>query len=325
MNHPVESSSAGEWRDVQSSLPWVASFNKCIREESLPRLNGREIIIASDASGQHRQNPFEVLGILILDFDASLQFEVQRQVIRKGILKDSRRLSFKKLDEPVRKRALVPFLLAADTIPGLCLCVAVNKRLTMLGGGPGFFEALRQNSILKASWTFESFERMSRTAHFISLLIAGLCCEGQNVFWISDEDEMFESPVKSEDTLRVLSTYFQMYVKWAMGNLRVGTTKLDEGDRFEEDFAAIADIAAGALGELVMRVQKEAGEGITEAIAAGLATDVTGKSDLLLSWLADNSHALKRASLVFDRRKDGKFCITRIGSKRDIEPLDTTR
>ena len=221
-------------------------------------------------------------------------------------------MAFKKLSESVRQRALVPFLRAADKMHGLCLCAAVNKQIDMLGGGRSMFEQLIRGKILKASWTFESFERMARMTHFVSLLIAGLCSEGQNVCWISDEDEMFESPQKSEDTLRLLTTFQRMYVKWPLGKLHAGTTKLDEGDRLEEDLAAIADLAAGAFGELVMKLKPNSDGCVIEATTDELLSDVSRKSDVLLSWLTDNTQVLKRIALIFERRADGKFRVARL-------------
>jgi hypothetical protein len=308
-----------KWRNLESSLPWVKAFNEGLRSSPLPRLSGRDVIIVTDASGQHKQNPFEAISLLILDFDSSVQWELLRQIVRRDILKDSRRMSFKQLSEPIRQRALIPFLRTADQINGLCLTVAINKQIDMLGGGKWIYEQLKKGGILKAPWTFVSFERMARTTHFVSLLIAGLCSEGQNVFWISDQDEMFESANKSEDTLRLLSSYQRTYVNRQMGNLRVGTTKMDEGDRFEEDFASIPDLAAGAFAELAMRIQNESAHSITEIPESGFVSDVSPKTDILLSWLADNTQMLKRTSLVFDRREDGKFRVAKIWSKKEFE------
>ncbi|MGH7989756.1 MAG: hypothetical protein ACREDS_06110 [Limisphaerales bacterium] len=126
---------AGEqWRDLNSVLPWAKAFNDLVRNSPLPTLKGREVIIATDTSGLHRQSRFEVLGIVIFDFDFSTHWEILRQLVRREFLKDSRRMAFKKLDDSVRQRALLPFLRAADQMQGLCLCVALNKQIDMLGG-----------------------------------------------------------------------------------------------------------------------------------------------------------------------------------------------
>ena len=301
------------WRDVPSSVPWVQALNNEMRAANTPVLTGKEIIIASDSSGLHRASPFEVLGLVVIDFDASLKWDASRQILRKHVLKDSRRMSLKKLDEPMRRNALIPFLRSADDIQGMCLCVGIHKGITTLGGPPELRQQLTQTQILKASWSQASFDRMSRTAHFISLIMAGLLSEGQNITWISDEDEMFESPNKSEDTRRLISTFSSIYVKWKPGRLGIGTTKLDEGDRFEEDMSAIADLSAGAFCEFLAMLHEQTGGQVSAATDETSNGALSGKADFLLSWLFDNSHSLKRVSLVFHRRSDGKFRINRVG------------
>ena len=222
-------------------------------------------------------------------------------------------MSFKKLDEPMRRNASIPFLRSANEIQGLCFCLGIHKGITTLGGPPEIYRQLTETGVLKAAWSQASFERMSRTAHFISLIIAGLLSEGQNITWISDEDEMFESPDKSEDTRRLVSTFSSMYVKWKPGRLGIGTTKLDEGDRFEEDMSAIADLSAGAFCEFLAMLHEQTGGQVSAATDEDSNGVLSGKADFLLSWLFDNSHPLKRLALVFDRRADGKFRIYRVG------------
>jgi hypothetical protein len=122
---------------------------------------------------------------------------------------------------------------------------------------------------------------------------------------------MFESPNKSEDTLRLLTMHQKMNVTANLGTLHAGTTKMDIGDRFEEDITAIADIGAGAFGELVMKLKPDAEGSIVNAFNDELISDLSGKSNLLLSWLADDTQPLKRISLLFDHRSDGKFHVAK--------------
>jgi len=104
-----------------------------------------------------------------------------------------------------------------------------------------------------------------------------------------------------------------MYVKWKPGRLGIGTTKLDEGDRFEEDMSAIADLAVGAFCEYLGMLYEQTGGQVSAATDETSNGVLSGKAGVLLSWLFDNSHALKRLALVFDRRPDGKFRINRVG------------
>jgi len=45
-----------------------------------------------------------------------------------------------------------------------------------------------------------------------------------------------------------------------MGTLSIGTNKLDEGDRLEEDFTATPDLAAGAISELFNAMRSKFGK-----------------------------------------------------------------
>ena len=95
---------------------------------------------------------------------------------------------------------------------------------------------------------------MLQLTQLIACVIGGLSQPFQNIYWISDEDSLFANIVRHTDVTRVLSSYSGHYVRHELGELRVGTTSIDEGDRLEEDLAAVADLAAGALAEILTRM-----------------------------------------------------------------------
>lgn len=270
--------------------------------------------MGTDTGGLHKECPFEVIGMIFLDLEASMTWESRRQYVRKTILKDGRRISFKKCDEAIRRRALIPLLGAANTIPGLCVCIGIHKQISSLGVPLQALVSLQNDSTLRARWTAPSFARMTRMAHLISLFLAGIGRDGQSVTWISDEDEMFESQQKAEDTRRILAAFSSMHVRWKPNRLQMGTTKLDVGDRFEEDLTAIPDLAAGAFGEALSTLFVETGGQVTNSPRSTLNSGLSEKASLLMSWWEDDSHALSRLGIVFDRRSDGKFCVHRCGA-----------
>jgi len=81
----------------------------------------------------------------------------------------------------------------------------------------------------------------------------------QNVYWISDEDELFANPIKANDTKRMLQCFTSAYISYSLGELGVGTTRIDEDDRFDEDCAAIPDLVAGSTAELLTSLIREHG------------------------------------------------------------------
>jgi hypothetical protein len=85
---------------------------RCVK---LPRLNGKEIIIATDSSGHHHENPFEVFGIVTLDLDAFLRWEASPQGDFGELASDG----FQETRRAHAGTCADPFLKSANTIEGL--------------------------------------------------------------------------------------------------------------------------------------------------------------------------------------------------------------
>jgi hypothetical protein len=222
-------------------------------------------------------------------------------------------MSFKKLNDTNRLKALVPFLEASDEIEGLCLSIGIRKEIKNLYIDKKAFESVRNKGVLKGRWSAKSLENMFRIVHFISLVIAGLSKPNQNIYWISDEDEILANPTRSSDVAGLISALTSMYVEHNLGELGVGTTRLDEGDRLEEDFAAVADLAAGAVSEMLNKVGSTNPSCSFYGNAAHELPDyLSKKTEVILAWLGDESRRLKKSILLFEQAKDKMFGLTRL-------------
>ena len=167
--------------------------------------------------------------------------------------------------------------------------------------------------MLKGSWSAKSLENMFRIVHFISIVIAGLAKPNQNIYWISDEDEIMANPMRSSDVATLISAFTSMYVKHNLGELGVGTTRIDEGDRLEEDFAAVADLAAGTVSEMLTKVSNtSSSSSFYESSAHELPDYLSGKTEIILAWLGDNYRRLKKSILLFEQTKAKMFGLTRL-------------
>ena len=145
----------------------------------------------------------------------------------------------------------------------------------------------------------------------MSLFIAGFCKPDQNIYWISDQDMIFANPDKSEDVALLLSALTDMYVKDKLGELRIGTTSLDEGNHLE-DLAAIPDLCAGALSEYLTALCSMCGGKIVGGIAYPSPQGITLKTEQITSWIMANNPNLKRILLLFVSADKNKFGLTRL-------------
>jgi hypothetical protein len=162
-------------------------------------IEGPCLFVASDYGGAHRQSSYEIYSILLSDLKHCDAWQRAREGIRAEFLADGRRMSYKGLNDGHRREALVPFLAAADKIPGMCVSLAVSKSVNTL------FQ--RDDSPINPelsdclAWSGSLFERVLRIVHLVSFCIAGISRPDQDVLWFSDEDEI----AANTETLKLLT------------------------------------------------------------------------------------------------------------------------
>ena len=143
---------------------------------------------------------------------------------------------------------------------------------------------------------------MLRIVNFYSLFTAVLTHPLQNVYWISDQDDLFANHIKTMDTKRVLDMFASMYVSHPLGEVGMGTTEIDEEDRFDEDCASITDLVAGAAAELLTGLVRE------HPILQGpsrIPETLSRKTMLITDWLFSRRSALTKCAVVFSFVKPG--------------------
>lgn len=264
---------------------------------ALPNLHtGHTMLVVSDYSGQHATANFETLSFLIADLEKCGDWEQHRKRCRKRHLPDGRRMAFKSLKDGVKERALDEFLDAADRIVGVSITVLVRKDVKTLFGDGERIDWQKPELAPYKHWPKGTFEKMLRVVHFVSFFVAGFSKLGQNILWITDEDEIAANESRLRELTNIFGNVSSHYLNHNVGHIRCGTTKSDNGSRQLEDLASIPDLVAGALTEMVGEQRKQGllvGAGIAAPIPQGLQSKVIK----LMNWFATNRQPLKR--LVF--------------------------
>jgi len=294
------------WKFVEHSpFPWAKLFVEKLSRLDLPEPTGSWLYVTSDSSGTSRESRFVVTTFLIADMEYSRSWELERRQVRKDYLPDGRRMAFKALNDKCRRKALVPFLTAADQMHGLCLSIVIDKKIPPLCVGKTFLADPRYAEIFEGRWNLRTFENMFKVAHFFTMLIAGLSKENQHIYWIADNDDFFATPARTRDMQRILSLFTSLYVRHPLGELGFGSTEIDEDDRGNEDLAAIPDLVAGAMSETMTAIMKHYGR--VPAIPTVLETKTSNKSELITSWFFGSRSTLKKAACIFEHRDGNQF------------------
>lgn len=266
-------------RALDVSSPWA-----------LPDLHTTSrLLLASDYGGQHTGARGEVYAYLLIDGTDLDTWWHARAHLRSAHGLGQRRMAFKALGDRTRQQVLSAFLAAADQLNGLLFVVRVSKRV-----GPLFNEDSEVDPRLAeelASWSPKTVERLLRICHFGALLLAGLSQPGQDVLWVTDQDDIAANVGRHRTMTDAFGTIASHYLEHSLGHLRVATTASDTGQRDLEDLIGLTDLAAGATGQAL-----DAYDDVEWPISGLVvpAPVLPGKTRRLMAWLADDRPRLKR-------------------------------
>ena len=301
------------WIPIENKLySWSHSLENIINSHDIPNLKGEEIYIGSDYSGNQADSKYNVYSILYVDLLNSKEWEIQRRLVRNVFLPDGRKMSYKGLNDQKKRDALIPFLRAADKIMGVSLTLIVSKAVPQLCLNKHDLAIAHKAYGLKTIWKYKSLETAMRVCYLISTLIAGLSKPGQNISWISDEDDMFSNNNKSIDVQRILGAFSSMLVHHNLGELGMGTTAIDPGDYLEEDITAVPDLIAGALAETATKIATLSNGKISSLVSSLMPYNLSIKARTMCSWIWDSKNSLKKIVVKIEDEGDGKFAISRL-------------
>ena len=290
------------------------SISKIIQEEEwrnpdlLTSLHqGSTLLIASDYGGDHAKAAFKSLSFLVADLEGCAVWEELRLGVRLKLLKDSRRMAYKNLKDRRRSDALIPFLRAADNIPGLLATFLFDRRVqSIFGPDSKDAEVDKDSHLSPESWTPRAFERLCRVSHLGSLLVSGLSVAGQNVIWLTDEDEIAPNKTQHFRATQLIAHHMSHYCVHPMGHFRFGTTRSDTGKLDIEDLVSVADLAAGATSEVATALFEE-GRFPEGKLLIPPAKATATKALKIAGWLAEDHWPLRRLVFVVEFVPPDKF------------------
>ena len=277
----------------------------------VPTFPSPDMYVFSDYSGTHKGSRFQTYSFLVLDLYESPQWELHRRSVRQEHLPHNRRLSFKRLGDKHRQAAIVPLLQAANNIRGCIFTFAIDSEVRNLMHGEHFRRFMNEQLSGDKGWATASIEMRLRICTFGLLLIGGLAAPKQNVFWISDQDEILANERQSQYMAELLGRLGNLYLPQDLGEQSFGSTAIDEVDRAIEDLAALPDLAAGALAELCASQIDH----LRSSVASVFETPegISNKARALCNWYLDDSYRLRRAVFAITVQPDGKFAVRQVG------------
>ena len=262
------------------------SFDHAVqaRPRAFPNIDprGQTLIVVADFGGQHKGQRFDTFAFLVLDLDESSRWLEGQRVFRRAVMPNARRMSFKAMNDNLRRQALLPFLSLADCIEGWLVLFAVSKTGGSMFGGAAQSAETRD---FLADWKPGVRERLLRIMDLSAFLLSGLSSPGQDILWIIDEDEIAANIQQLTQLTKVFARVSSNSVAHDLRHLQCGTTRSDDGSLSLEDLAAICDLGAGTFSEVATAMVNQ-GRFPRRGVVTALPVGLSWKSRVFATWLA---------------------------------------
>lgn len=271
----------------------------------LPDLRAaKTLLLGSDYSGESPDTSYVVFSFLLTSLESWAAWEPIRLKIRREHFSDSRRISFKRLGDRQRRRALRPLLEAANSLKGLSLSIALNKKCKSIFASRVPLDLSNPDFAVFRKWKPAVLEKAFFVVHILGLLLGGLAAHRQNVMWFTDEDSIAANDDRVRELTQLFAWISNQYLTFNLGHCRCGTSKCDDGSRQIEDLLAIPDIIAGALAEQ-MKLRSEGPIELSNVFWMHRG-DFTDKTKEITWWFSSCRHPLKRLVCIVDPTVDGR-------------------
>lgn len=255
---------------------------------------GRQLLVTCDIGGSQKLQPYETFSFLILDLDRNGPWLATQAAFRAQFFTHHRRMSFKTLNDGLRRRALAPFLRLASLVDGVLVTFAVDK---LERPRIGLDDEVREE--LRAFWKPAVADRLMWVIYLSVFLVSGLSVAGQDVMFIIDEDEVAANVPQLTKLTELFGRAYSNQGGPMMGHLRCGTAKSDDGSLALEDLVAIPDLAAGAVGEFTDALRRH-GAGPLSGLIQRLPPTLTWKTRVIVPWLSTRDQSLTRLTCIID-------------------------
>jgi hypothetical protein len=286
---------------LRRAFPWAHSLQKILHNTQPTAFSSEHLLVGSDYGGDHKSSNYRTYAYLVIGDTPSCWLRRQT-LIRSKYLGESRRMSFKRLDDVARQTALFEFLNAANVLDGNLVVIAVHKNVRLHPMSSVEAENLAKNFGSEGKWKGASFELAFRKAHFFALLVSQWARPMSDVTWITDQDEFVANEDRHDVMQKIAARITVLYLNRSMRVFAMNTTK-DDGPELEfEDFVSIPDLAAGMVGELSSRLSKYDTWSNIDGRHELFDDHVQDKTSFLVDWFWKSGGRLRKTCVIVDKQ-----------------------
>ena len=283
----------------------VKESDRCL-DLVLPDLRvfeNKTVVVFTDYGGEHGGAKYFTYSTFLCPLNCCGAFQQQMDKIRKRHGLGSKEIAFKDFRMGQVQRALPEYLVLLDMMPGFLLTLVVDRKIGSLFEAIGTPPSERLSEVLEVhgfgrrkAKVAEKLVRVVDTAAFLTGLLAH---DGQNIFWMSDNDSILESQDSSQGHDRVLALFQNLLEKYKRVGVNFakigGAAPFNDDNALFGDLLSATDVVAGSLCQY-MTNRRDGSEG-EETVKTGC--------DQVLQWLTKDGIGLKKMTIAIKEDPEG--------------------
>lgn len=253
---------------------------------------------ASDYSGNQKNSDFHVLSYVWFDPNNIETWMRAVEALRKTLLGPYRTMSFKGLNDVVKKQTLFPFLSAADDLQGVLLSFAIHKNLDEFKIAPDDFEEISRSFPVSTNWGIKSFQDALRAISLFALGATGFSKNADQINWLTDND-VFTEPTARFNHLKTIVAQTLSNWKEEPFDLVVESSKNTSlpKDR-AEDILSIPDLVAGSLATILTSHYRSSGTPPLAKSIFAIESSSVDKADNIFDWHCQRDGNLSKVVVI---------------------------
>ena len=295
----------GQYSALAETLQEKLHARQVSKKLVLPNLqafNNKTIALYTDFGGEHKEALFRTYSTLVCGWNMSDLFLKRMKSIRIEHKLGEKEIAFKDFSMGQVNRALSDYLNALDFLPGFLFSIAIDKRIGSVFGPPGkdtqkwIVEALESEGF--GGRKPHVSEKLLRVVHIVAFLAGLFTRDGQNVFWMTDNDAISETEEMHKQTLSLFQRILTLYTKEGTKfPVLGGALPFPDRELGTRDMLSATDVVAGSLSQYLTQKDTVASHEIR----------IKDGCDRVLQWLGHDGIGLKKMNVVMREGKDGRI------------------
>lgn len=250
---------------------------------------------------------FYSYSFLIID-EESFEFfgSIQRDFWERFSLGKNRIIEYKKLNDRIRLKALPSFLNLCNDLNGTVLTFIISKRIKTVYHDEIPHKLKEQMSSWRAK---KVIEKVLRFRELILLILSGLTASGQNILWITDNDDFVANQIQQEVANNIVSDILNKHLGFSINSFDLITLNKDISDKIYEKLCSVPDLVAGATVDYIEDYYQKDMIPKTEEQKPPIPHE-KNKIYPIINWFLNENENLKKNTILIDIGSPGSFVLS---------------